>query len=322
MDIIGLGAMNMDHLYKVERILADGEAVATESVSFPGGSAANTIYGLARLGLSTGFCGAVGDDTEGEILVKDFQKTGADTSRIRIKRGAKTGEVICLSDSLGRRSLQVVPGANNLLTLRDLDIDYMNGADMLHISSFAHDRQFNMLHDLMERLEDSTQISFSPGAIYARKGLKTLAPILSRSYVLFVNRDEVLELTGSDISDGAQACLEAGCSAVVVTLGGGLELETEDGAITATAYVREKDSEYILETETSAVDTPKDTTGAGDAFATGFLYGIIQQRPLSECTLLGDITARFTIAKLGTRQGLPTLKQLRERYRLLHNKSL
>jgi ribokinase len=60
--IVGVGALNIDHIYQVECILDDGEAVVKEVKSFPGGSAANTIYGLAKLGISAGFCGAVGDD--------------------------------------------------------------------------------------------------------------------------------------------------------------------------------------------------------------------------------------------------------------------
>ncbi len=57
-DVIGLGALNTDRIYLTSRTLDDGEAVVTEAGSFPGGSAANTIYGLARLGVTTGFAGA------------------------------------------------------------------------------------------------------------------------------------------------------------------------------------------------------------------------------------------------------------------------
>jgi sugar/nucleoside kinase (ribokinase family) len=59
-EVIGLGALNIDHICKVEHILEDGETVVKESRLFPGGSAANTIYGLGKLGVSTGFIGAVG----------------------------------------------------------------------------------------------------------------------------------------------------------------------------------------------------------------------------------------------------------------------
>jgi len=173
-EVVGLGALNIDRIYQVERILGDGEAVVNEAASFPGGSAANTIYGLAKLGVNTGFVGVAGDDTEGEILLHDFQKVGVDTRQVRIKPGAKTGSTVCLSDRLGKRSLYVLPGVNNLLAMDNLDLSYINQTRILHVSSFVDDRQFKILLELMGKLDLSTKVSFTPGALYAAKGLKAL----------------------------------------------------------------------------------------------------------------------------------------------------
>ena len=84
-EVVGLGALNIDHLYRVERILDDGEAVVNEAKSFPGGSAANTIYGLAKLGVNTGYTGVVGDDEAGRIMLHDFYEAGVDVNQIRVK---------------------------------------------------------------------------------------------------------------------------------------------------------------------------------------------------------------------------------------------
>ena len=325
-EITGLGALNIDHLYKVERILDDGETVVSEAKSSPGGSAANTIYGLAKLGVSAGFTGVVGDDAEGKILIQDFQKAGVDTSQIRVTPGAKTGSVVWLSDRLGRRSLYVTPGANNLLTMDDLDLTYINRARMLHLSSFADDRQFKILLELMDRLDLSTKLSFAPGALYAKKGLKALAPILSKTHILFINRNEIKQLTGEDIINGAESCLKQGCSIIVATLGKGISLELGKGVshktVIATGYIRDAETEHAIQSSNQDVVSQADTTGAGDAFATGFLYGLLKGRELKECGRLGDIVARFSIAKLGTRQGFPTRNQLAQRYRDLYNKRL
>ncbi len=325
-EIIGLGALNTDHLYKVARILEDGETVVTESKSFPGGSAANTIYGLARLRVSTGFTGVVGDDTEGKMLIQDFQKAGVDTSQVRVKPGAKTGSVICLSDTAGCRSLYVAPGANNLLAMDDLDLTYTNQAGMLHISSFADDRQFQILLDLMDGLDSSTRLSFAPGALYAAKGLKALSPILNRTHILFINHDEIKQLTGKGIIDGAQSCLEQGCSIIAVTLGKGVKLDLKQRAgcetVTAIGYIRDAETEYILQPNNQDLASPADTTGAGDAFAAGFLYGLLKGESLEECGRLGDTVAKFSIAKMGARPGLPTLDQLAQRYEKLYSQQL
>ena len=117
LEVIGLGALNIDHIYQVERIIEDGETDVKDLASFPGGSAANTIYGLARRGISTSFIGAVGDDAEGKLLRRELKKAGVDAAQVRVKLGVKTGSTLCIGDELGRRSIYVLPGANNLLTI-------------------------------------------------------------------------------------------------------------------------------------------------------------------------------------------------------------
>jgi sugar/nucleoside kinase (ribokinase family) len=314
--IIGLGALNIDHIKMVERILEDGEALVLDSCSSPGGSAANTIYGLARLGVSTGFCGAVGDDDYGKTMLQDFQKVRVDTTGIRVKRGAKTGTVLCLSDKLGRRSLYVLPGANNQLSLADLDLAYINEANMLHLSSFADDRQFKILLQLLDKLDLALKLSFAPGALYARKGLKNLAPILKRTYILFLNQSEMQQLTGKDATSGAESCLRQGCQKVVVTLG----KEAKVGKVNAVGYIRDAEGEYLIKAQDLGASI--DATGAGDAFAAGFLYGLVNNKSPEECGRLGNIIAQFCIAKMGAREGLPTLNELAKRYQELYNQKL
>ncbi len=312
--VIGLGAMNMDYLCRVARILEDGEAIIKEFTLSPGGSAANTVYGLARLGVSAGFAGVVGDDEDGRRLVQNFQNVGVDITRIKVKPQAKTGVAICLSDTQSWRSLYVLPGANNLLTIDDLDVDYINQAQLFHISSFAEARQLGISVKLVRKLAPSVKVSFAPGALYAGLGLKSLAPMLERTHILFINHDELRQLTGQDIAPGAETCLKHGCQIVVVTLGKGMKLETGRGAVrrkvTAVAYIREGKKEYFVEPSDPNLMPVLETTGAGDAFVTGFLFGWLQEKALQECGILGDLVARFSMTRMGARQGLPTHQEL------------
>ncbi|MFC2008193.1 carbohydrate kinase family protein [Chloroflexota bacterium] len=317
-EVVGLGALNIDHIYKVERILDDGEAVVNRTISSPGGSAANTVYGLAKLGVSAGFIGAIGDDAEGKILLQDFQKVGADISHIGTRRGARTGSVLCLSDQLGKRSLYVIPGANNQLTTDDLDLTYINQAQMLHITSFVDEQQLKLLLELMIKLDFPVEVSFSPGALYASKGLPTLTPLLARTHVLFLNESEMRQLTGEDFNSGAQRCLDLGCHIAVVTLGKGASYKNTIAA----SYIRTAGGEYLIEPSDKSIIPASDTVGAGDAFAAGFLYGLIKGEGLEKCGRLGDIVARFSITKTGARQGLPTFNQLAQRYRELYSEQL
>jgi ribokinase len=308
--VIGVGALNMDHIYKVERILEDGETAVDWVKSFPGGSAANTIYGLAKLGISTGFCGAVGDDADGKKLLKDFEKAGTDTSRMVVKPKAKTGSALALSDRGGRRSLYIQPGANSKFEIDDLDFDYINQAEIVHLTSFATDRQFRLSLGLILRLEKSVKLSFTPGAIYAAKGLDTLTPFLSRAHLLFVNQSEIKQMTRDDMEGGVKKCLKAGCRIVVVTLGKGQKI----GKTTAVAYIRDAKNEYLIEPPSHIITAEVDTTGAGDAFAAGFTYGLVKGKGLAECGRLGDFMAKLSISRTGARHGLPTEKDLALRY--------
>jgi ribokinase len=316
-DVIGLGALNVDYIYRVDRLLEDGEAFIREAAARPGGSAANTVYGLARLGVSTGFIGVVGDDEDGGLLLQSFKEAGVDTGHVAVKTGQKTGLALCLSDGLGRRSIYVLPGANSHLTSDDIDLEYIHHARILHISSFADESGFRIMLELAVRLGPEIKISFSPGALYAARGLEALKPVLAHTHILFLNHDEISQLTGQDIKTGAEVCLTRGCRVVAVTLGKGNDI----GGKPATGYIRTEDREYLVEAAGEEMDAV-DTTGAGDAFATGFLYGWLRGRGLDECGRLGDTVARFSIARTGAREGLPTRQELAERYRRLYKQPL
>ena len=178
----------------------------------------------------------------------------------------------------------------------------------------------------MDKLAPSIKVTFSPGALYATKGLKALAPILGKTHVLFTNHNEIEHLTGQDVEAGAERCLKQGCQIVVVTLGKGMNLELGKGAnrriVEAVSYIRDTEKEYIIEPTDKNIISALDSTGAGDAFATGFLYGLLQGKGLEECGRLGDIVAQFSITEIGARQGLPTLNQLSQRYQELSDRQL
>jgi len=308
-EVIGLGAMNMDQIYRVERILADGETSVIEFRLSPGGSAANTIYALAKLGVSTGFIGAVGDDKEGEMLVKDLDSVGVDRSQIKVKKGAKTGSVLCFSDKRGRRALYVLPGANTLLTSDDIDLAYVGQARILHLSSFANEEQLEIQKELVEKIPHSIEVSFAPGSIYAAMGMRALEPIIKRSHIMFLNREEAEELTGADFQKGAQKLLAQGAQIVAITLGSGIRR----GNTTATCFVASGEGGFMIEAKTTKKPAG-DTIGAGDAFAAGFLYGFLRNKELSKCGHLGDMLARLSTTEIGARAGLPSLPELSHHY--------
>ena len=315
--VVGLGALNVDRIFRVERLLADGESAIEDGGSFAGGSAANTIYGLTRLGIATGFCGAVGDDAEGHLLLNDFKKAGTDTSHIITLPGVSSGTVFCLS-TLRQRSLYVLAGANSALSFADVDLSYINQADYLHLSSFVDDAQFALSQKIVEGLSPKVKLSFSPGALYAARGMKALSPFLARTHIIFINRDEIEKLTGEDFQKAAGMCLKAGCKTVVVTLGQG----KKDEGQTVAAYVRESRNEWFIDAGKPSRVKIIDTTGAGDAFAAGFLFGMLEGKPIETCGRLGHCAARLSLKCSGARGGLPTRRQLEQQLLTLYGESL
>lgn len=307
--VIGLGAMNMDYFYRVKSLLKDGEARVEEVHSFSGGSAANTIYGLAKLGIACGFVGAIGSDEVGQHLIEDLKGVGVDTGFIITKAASKTGSVVALVDIEAHRALYVHQGANGSLTKADMDLSYLSSAQIVHASAFVGEQQFLWQRDILSSLPLDTKLSFSPGALYSRRGLENLKPILEKTSILFLNRKELKELTGSDPLTGALRCIQAGCQTVVVTMGKGLRR----GNKTFSSLVVQPNKVTWVPV-TGGAKHPVDTTGAGDAFASGFLFGHLMQKPAEECAILGDITAGFSITCVGARTGLPGKPELANAY--------
>ncbi|MFQ5884110.1 MAG: carbohydrate kinase family protein [Thermoplasmata archaeon] len=295
-DVVGFGALNFDRLFKVEKIAERGTEVnVIDEMGSPGGSAANTIYGLAKLGINSAFIGAVGNDSEGEEILDDFKEVGVDTSRIEVIGGVRTGVVIGFVDDLGERALYVSPGANNEIGVKSVDMDFLESSKIVHTSSFVGDKQFVIQKEICKSLGDKVRLSLCPGALYTGRGMEQLRPMLESSDLIFLNRTETEELTGKSYMGGSKDLLKLGCRIVVVTLG-------EEGC-----YILDKGGEYEVPAQAKKA---VDTTGAGDSFATGFLYGVLKGRSPEQCGRIGNLVSSKCIEAVGARACLPTEEEL------------
>lgn len=295
LDVVGFGALNLDKLYRVDRIAGSGEErFITGYSEAPGGSAANTVVGLARLGNQVGYVGKVGSDPEGELLLKSFATENVDTRGVTVSKEGRSGVVIGFVDRGGERALYVNPGVNNTLCLEEIDKDYVNGSKFLHLTSFVGEKPFEAQKRLLRNLPD-LRVSFDPGDLYARRGLAALRPILRRSFVVFPNESELKLLTGKRYEDGAKTLIETGVNIVAVKLG-------KRGC-----YITDGKEEFLVEAYKVRV---VDTTGAGDAFCAGFLHGLLSGKDLYACGRIANFVASCKIEKAGAREGLPTLADL------------
>jgi ribokinase len=299
-DVIGFGALNVDKLYKVNKIAReDEESFVLDFQEQLGGSAANTIVGLARLGLKTGYIGKVANDSGGKLLLKGFKREKVDTSGIKMALTGRSGVVTGYVDVKGQRALYVDPGVNDTLEFEEISLEYASNADFLHLTSFVGEKPFKAQNRLVKELP-KIRVSLDPGELYARKGLSTLKTLIERSFVVFPNENEVRMLTGKELKEGSEILIKKGAGIVAVKLG-------EKGC-----YVTDgKERHQVKPYQTQVVDT----TGAGDAFCAGFLYGLIKGKDLYTCAKLGNFVASRCITKVGARTGLPTQKDLQILFR-------
>jgi len=295
-DVIGFGALNVDKMYRVGRIAREGEENFIISMKeSPGGSAANTIVGLARLGTKTGFIGKVANDHEGQLLLDDFRREGVNIDGVVMAKEGHSGTASAFIDKKGERALYVFPSVNDNLAFEEIDLPYAKQTEFLHLTSM-YDKPFQTQKMLIEELPNA-KVSLDPGEIYARKGLVKLRPLMKRSYVVLPSENELKMLTRKTFKEGAKILLNEGVLIVAVKLG-------EKGC-----YIADSGENYLIKPfKTKVVDT----TGAGDAFCAGFLYGLIKRKDLYECGRLGNFVASKCIARIGARAGLPRASELRK----------
>jgi ribokinase len=296
-DVVGFGALNVDRLFRVNRIAcAEEESFVTDCTETCGGSAANTIVGLARLGCRVGFIGKVAPDREGKVLLDDFCKEGVDTNGIIHAKRGRTGKAMGFVGEKGERALYIDPGVNDMVAFGEVETKYAFGTKFLHLTSFVGEKSSQSQKRLLEILPERVKVSFDPGALYAAMGLKRLGSMVAKASVIMPNVGELRLLTGrADYREGAKLLFKKGVELVAVKLG-------RKGC-----YVSDRKESHLIEPPDVNV---VDTTGAGDAFCAGFLYGVINGKSLFECGRIGNFVASRCIMKIGARTGLPTLKDL------------
>ncbi len=298
--VLGFGALNLDRIYYVDRIVRpDEEGFISSTENHPGGSAANTIVGLSRLGTKTGYIGKVAKDEGGRILLDDLLSEGVDTTDVGIanNQNDRSGECLIMVDGRGDRGILVDPGVNDTISTADVDMDQVNSAALIHMTSFVcrnSDTSFKTQKHVAART--TADISLDPGTLYAERGMEALMEFISRARVVLPSDHELQLMTGcGDVQEGASMLIDAGAQWVAVKMG-------SQGCYVTDGTIQEE----IPAQEVEVVDT----TGAGDAFNAGFIYGMLQGKDIVTCALMGNITASLSITKRGARSGLPHRDQL------------
>jgi sugar/nucleoside kinase (ribokinase family) len=255
----------------------------------PGGSCANTILGVAQLGGRTAYCGKVGGDEYGRVYMDKLKQAGVASF---VRAGDKlTGSTVILVTPDAQRTMNTFLGACQELSASDIPLDALKQSRRLYITGYLWDtdgqKEAALLALRTAKAEGiSVAMSLSdPFCVNRHRGdfeniLKTYADLV------FANREEALAQTGTDSTHEALRVLRGWCQRVVITLGG-------SGAIIAHG----DQTCFVDPNSVPAVDT----TGAGDAFAAGFLYGLATDAGLYQCGRLGNYFASRVIQQMGPR---------------------
>lgn len=286
----------MDRLYQVNKIAGkDEEAYITDLNESCGGSAANTIIGMARLGLATGFLGKVASDREGDLLLENLKKEGVDTGGLIKSHHGRSGTVQGFVDTEGERALYVDPGVNDGITSQEINPEYISNTRLIHFTSFVG-KSIQVQKELLDAIPSQVTVSMDPGMIYAQKGIKTIEALLNRTDILLLNQKELELMTPHiKIDNKIKSLFDFGIKIIVVKQG-------EKGCI-----VTDDDESHFL--EALNVDC-QDTTGAGDAFNSGFLYGYLRGKSMERSAIIGNFVASCCVKEPGATSGLPSLSEI------------
>lgn len=250
-----------------------------------GGSAANTIVGTATLGLPSAFIGKIADDNNGAYFEKDMRQSGVETRLLKGQSASGTAFTFVTPD--GERSFATYLGAAAELKAEDLQLEMFEGYTNLYIEGYLLQN-----YDLIKRILDLAEAAdrniiwdlASYNVVEEHKAFLT-ETVIPRVDCLFSNEQEAEALTGAK-ADEALELMAAKTKIVVVKIGA-------KGAMAR----RGNEIARIPALKVNA----QDTTGAGDLFAAGFLYGLSIGLDLNDATSIGNITAGNVVEVMGAK---------------------
>ncbi|MHA1229918.1 MAG: carbohydrate kinase family protein [Candidatus Helarchaeota archaeon] len=231
-DIIGLGEIVIDFVAKVPYFPKPDEKIdATSQDKFAGGVTANYITAVSRLGISAGFMGAVGDDAEGDFLIKDLENERVDHTYTLKKKNRQTPVNFVIVDSNGDKVIIQSPHMQTTkLEINDIDENYIKNAKLLHTTAIHLDItkkavEIAKKYDLIVSFDLEKQISI--------RGWNVLEPIIKNTDILCPNKAGAMELTNTSTpEEAASVLIKKGPKIVVVTLGSrGCLIQTKDKKI-------------------------------------------------------------------------------------------
>jgi len=257
-----------------------------------GGSAANTVAGIASLGGRAAYLGKVKADQLGEVFRHDIRNAGVDFATLPAADGTATARCFVLVSPDAQRTMLTYLGACVEFTPADVDESVIAAAEVTYLEGYLYDpplakRAFLTAADFAHKAGRLVGLSLSDPFCVERHRGDFQGLVSGHVDLLFANEAELLALTRAADFDTAVRAIRGQCRIAAITRGAlGSVVVTADETIVVAA---------------DPIDQVVDTTGAGDLYAAGFLAGFTQRRGLAACATLGGIAAAEVISHIGAR---------------------
>jgi ribokinase len=294
--ICAIGNINIDWICTLSNLPKPDEKLNIHSLSiFPGGSASNFAVSLARLGSEVRFFGHVGTDSQGQEALKSLREEQVDTSLVIHERDLATGLVIILVDKKGQTMKLRFRGANTRLTPEDITPTLLEDVDIAYAASVS----IPLANQIAEvSRQGGIRSAIDVGEELTKQPIDKVREMICSFSIVFMNQFVFKRIFRHHPTlEKIQAELGGALEVLTVTLG-------RKGSITAT-------KDEVFNTPTFYVEVV-DTTGAGDAFAAGFIHYFDQGQSLKEVAKRAAACASLQVTKPGGRNGLPTAKQVED----------
>lgn len=254
----------------------------------PGGSAGNTSLALARLGMQSRFIGALGDDNAGHFFRDQLLKAGGDDKAIRVVHDLPTAQCLSLVTPDAERTMRTHLGAAMTFAPEHVNHDDFLGCSHAHIEGYVLFNPDLMLTTLKAAKVAGCTISVDLASFEVVHASRTTLHELLMEYVdiVFANEEEAEAFTGSSNPQKGLESLAELCNTVAIKLG-------DKGALLCHAG-------ECCHVPATFVEQVIDTTGAGDFWAAGFLFGLLSGKSLQECGTIGALLGGAVVAYEGT----------------------
>ncbi len=269
-------------------------------VETSGGSAANTVAGLASFGGRGAFMGKVASDQLGQVFTRQMAAIGTHFANAPLESGPATAVSMINVTPDGQRTMCTYLGASVEFTDDDVDPAIVEAARIVYLEGYLFDaeaarRAFTKAAALARAAGRLLTLTLSDPFVVERHRAALLGFIESQVELLFANESEAMALFQVDTFDAAVAALRERVTLAAVT-------RSERGSVILTHGER-------LSVTAEPVEKVVDTTGAGDQYAAGFMFGLSRGRPLQACGKLASLAAAEVISHYGPRPQVP-LKNL------------